>query len=1159
MLCKIRIPYRRLTKDHLLTLLDRQRAELRRELNRERGRILTQASNLQRVNDIKAALKTGRIKKLFPTECPAAPDMLRTTDEDGSQKMAVNPEARRVAWDEHFQSLYHRHPPNASADRPWMASTASEKMKERTAGDNNFSWPRMATVDTLRVLLIRGNPKPAPGPDGWERWALRRTNDRFLALIIDLLNYTVRTNHFPERVKGNWIVPLPKPKDDLSDLKNWRGIVHANCLFQIITSWFSTDFQAWVWDRGLLAPTQVATQQGVQISDLTAFLEHIDASAALTKTSVLAIKRDHVKGFDYLGEQAYLDSLAFFGVNPLVAQFEKARTTDITLRVRSSDGPGRTTIVTNGQTKQGDPLSPLKYTLVMSMFYHWVLLDRRCAKHLVTLTTITAAHNRYHLPADKHQLKLLSVEAMDDSILFAPSWPALRELVSLSETFQHAYGIETAWDSADKTVCFTLGYRPEAGPQAVTFLDAEGRQHRVPFTDSPHILRTAIADVAATNLEIKDIIDRFSIRRGAGPNGTDFPLSLIRRAVESLLVSKIRSKLRLQPIPITMAREVDQLISRKVTDAIGVRHTLSDILSLPVRNLGFGLPSIVEINGVIAVDRLLRSLNHHIRPFRIAAEIAMANWQCHGNHCAPPLEMIQAPRSPPVGRKRPATEACEGHYSPVSWRVAQEYLRLTDIRIIETDQSHVQSSPPAHIARRAHVTNTPQQRDVARAYQIYPSLFRTGTITSLISGLSSVRPQTLTTQSAIRSLSKIDIPASLTNTDTSVFQSRATRRTAYNRTITRALTCTADSGEQQTYATDGSSIQTPAGRTSSTAALVGPMTASFVITGQMSSSMHGERLGLIAALIATQLGSRSATILTDHLNSVRDVNRVRHPDFRIDTWRGQPGHELYHWLVKAIQHTASDGQVTHVKAHTGQQDLASQLNKRADTEARLAHYSATRMPPLTGWMRPYVAYVPLVGYCPDNWQGQLTAEIKRHTFESQPAKLKARLTQDHGPIPEYFYRKSPSVITTKYQLINRLGQYTCNELTARCEANKSPYCPFCGKRETEAHIFLWCTEYDALRTEAITKAMRFWRNGHSEADEADVRQYLDSHLQTRRDGLRYWMRQIRDPSKLSDFEATVAHHMCIALTSRIAGHRTRKMGKAPPVEPEPDGFQCVIQ
>lgn len=270
----------------------------------------------------------------------------------------------------------------------------------------------------------------------------------------------------------------------------------------------------------------------------------------------------------------------------------------------------------------------------MSMFYHWVHHDQRQVDNAVTIKTVTATRGRHHLPADRYTLKVTSVEAMDDSILFANSWDDLALLVYLSETFQSAYGVKTCWDSADKTVCFTLGKRANEHT-VVTFFDSENTPHDVPYTTEPRMLRSAIANPEAAKQDILDIIDRFAIRRGVGPKGSDYPLSIIRRAVNTLLVSKIRSKLSLQPLSAAMAHEIDQAVSRKVTDALGVKATLTDILTLPLKNLGFGFPSIFEINGTCAIDRVLRAMNHHLSPFRD-----------HGLHHDGELAMPRAPLCP---------------------------------------------------------------------------------------------------------------------------------------------------------------------------------------------------------------------------------------------------------------------------------------------------------------------------------------------------------------------------------------------------------------------------------------------------------------------------------------------------------------------------------
>lgn len=1158
----------------LMTRLNRERSQIRKQLNAERRKALSEAVDARAVTDLKTVLKTGKVNVLFPHESPPVPDMFQTVDETGASKLAITAEGRKQAWDTYFQQLYHRPPLVAPESKPWIESTASETMQQRTAGDKDFVWPRTIDEVSLRSLILRGNPKPSPGPDGWERWALRRASDRFLLLVSDIINYTVHTNYFPDALKMNWIVPLPKPKDDLSDMKNWRGIVHANCLYNTITSWFSGAFQSWVWERKLLAPTQVATQQGVQISDLSSFLEQVDTAAHLSQTTVLAIKRDHIKGFDYLHESAYYDCLRFFGVNPAVADFERARTQDIKLRVRTTDGPGDGVITTTGQTKQGDPLSPLKYTLVMSMFYHWVSLNRNLARRTLTLATITAAQGRYHLPIDKYKLEVVSVEAMDDSILFASSWPALRTLVKLSEVFQRAYGITTAWDSEDKTVCFALGRRPEPSPDQVTFLDATNEEHSVPFTARPQMLRSAIADSAATATEIAAIIDRFAIPKGAGPRGTDLPLSVIKRAVSSLLMSKVRSKLQLQPVSLAMATDLDQRISRKITDAIGVRHTATDILSLPVSYLGFGFPSIVQINGQVAIDRVLRAMNHHLAPFRTMGEITMANWQCHGNHCAPPFEIEPNFDTPQTGGKRKV--ASSGHWSPVSWKIAQDYTRMTGLTIIQTDQSHYTSSPATHNIRRAHVTNARQHPGVVELYRAHRDDFRLKTLPEVVEALRRYPAHGTSQLNGKNSLRALSLPGAFVTTEPSVFQTRASRKAQYNATVSRAFRNTPENGAEPLFASDGSHKTLYKQFASTTAAVVGPSTASFTFTGQFSSSMHAERLGLVGALIQAQktiardpTDSSPITILTDHLNSVRDVARVRQDGYQNDSWRPRPGHEMYSWLVKAIQHTPRQVHIKHVKAHTGLSDVESQLNDRADMEARLAHHepAATVLPPLTGWMRPYVVYVADVGYCADNWQAHYIEAIQKCLFDVQKPKLKTRLQNFGNKVPDYFYSRSPSGSTAKFQLILRTGTFVTESLISRGNPEHRLTCRSCGRNETEAHIFLWCPEYAAFRTEAVAKAMKLWRSadrGGADPDrerpaEADVKTYLEGHLKGLA-GHTYWTgRTCRLPPGMSNLEAAIAHNMCITLTSRIAGFRARAPRTATGASEDELGPRCVTQ
>ena len=66
---------------------------------------------------------------------------------------------------------------------------------------------------------------------------------------------------------------------------------------------------------------------------------------------------------------------------------------------------------------------------------------------------------------------------------------------------------------------------------------------------------------------------------------------------------------------------------------------------------------------------------------------------------------------------------------------------------------------------------------------------------------------------------------------------------------------------------------------STTAAVVGPSPAPFTLTGPYASSLHAERRRI--ALINTR-ERPGTTITTDYLNSVRNIDRIRAPNFNDD-------------------------------------------------------------------------------------------------------------------------------------------------------------------------------------------------------------------------------------------------------------------------------------
>ena len=83
---------------------------------------------------------------------------------------------------------------------------------------------------------------------------------------------------------------------------------------------------------------------------------------------------------------------------------------------------------------------------------------------------------------------------------------------------------------------------------------------------------------------------------------------------------------------------VDKHIAKRITDPLGIPRVASEILPLPLKDLGIGDPPISDLIAKLAVNIILRGLNHHLEPFRSMTQITLANWECQDSTCMPPLE-----------------------------------------------------------------------------------------------------------------------------------------------------------------------------------------------------------------------------------------------------------------------------------------------------------------------------------------------------------------------------------------------------------------------------------------------------------------------------------------------------------------------------------------
>lgn len=634
-------------------------------------------------------------------------------------------------------------------------------------------------------------------------------------------------------------------------------------------------------------------------------------------------------------------------------------------------------------------------------------------------------------------------------------------------------------------------------------------------------------------------------------------------------MAQIRPRLNLQPLSPTMALQVDRAITRKVTSAMGLKMTRSNILSLPLSHHGFDFPSVYTINGQVAVNALLRGLNHHLTPFRQMARMTLSNWSCQGNSCVSPLERLAHVEPPRRGGKRKADD--EKPRIPPTWAAAHEYLKLARIQSIATDQSDHKTQSVTHVANRIGVLTTKPAppglnviiEHMADCFTLEQTLTK---CRRLLARRTTPFHLRRAAEQVLRWSGTLALPYELAVMDASLFQTRDHRRNLYDRIVVDAFTQNPDLTPMGLWATDGSHKEMVKGIRSTTAAVVGRQVATLAMTGQYSTSLHGEMLAHIAVQLQIRRESRTPgslaarreqLILTDHMGTVRTSQALQHGPSR-DTHKYQPAHELHNWLREVARATLAT--TSHVKAHTSRDDIRSTMNQLADEAAALGHspHLATYLPPLTGWMRDFVPYKGGSGYVPDNWGGILEHILIDQLFRAQPAKLQGRLlsnvVQPVPATPDYFYRRSPTSLTTKFQYIIRTGSFPTGLLDWKLDKTRAHRCRQCDFAVDDLHhIFVECTAWDRFRQEAIGKAERLCneatetrpprREAGPSPDGGDLERaalctrYFTETIygSTNRRSEYYLGKQAPRPRGLGTMEEKFAHNMAITLTSRIAG------------------------
>ena len=1011
----------------------------------------------------------------------------------------TDPEGVKKATCDYLTDLYDRGQPPVM-QKPWMTTPSVAEVKERVA-QTPFEWPQKATLADFQAMLRRGNQRPAPGPDGWEKWCVKNLSNNALQLVLDLHNYEVLNARFPGNVKDMTCTMFHK-RNLRTDLSNWRGIMLSNFIANTPMTWLTNLLTTYSCRMQIVPGTQVATQQGVQTRDVISYLSGIKCFAQRNKQTVYALQRDQMKGFDYLAPQGFYDALEAYGLPASIANLDRAAQSNTNVLVRTAFGTAGP-IVINAVTKQGGPASPLKSVLTTSLGHRFlddISADQDGVLYLETEASLKK--HQAHYPDHKLRVPITMVEATDDSIIFATNLPTLQKLTLAMERFQYAYGWLTSWK---KTVAYGLCL-PENQRSATVLMPSittqEGGRydseaitwHEVPLKlDELQFLRTRVDDPSGRFEELQDFIKNFRFPKFS----IQTPITLARKIVMQNIISRCRALLSLQPVKQTEAELLDKAIATKIHNLFRFPYSpQSRILTLPLNHHGLDFPSVARVNAGIAIEGLMRDLNHHVAAYRDVARITYADWMCRFNNCGHTID----------GKGLTKDFSHRFGQIPATWLVAHKVmstlspklnLRRTDVSFILTGEVSIH-----------HIMN------ICKSYGLQ---FLDGTTVNCLArkGIATLqdlgqwkkngigkwifevarRPDIETwTEATQRSWNKakqmmtaIDM-GWLFEGDEDLLSTRPERRRAAENQI-KVLTNLLDihpspnATDDRAWASDGSMVPASAGLLDDktvTAALTGPKTMIMRMQGRNSNILHGEIFGIILGHLLIPRGNADDVrhLYTDHLNTTRFLQDSHSNINQEAALRYRNGRSYLRWLKLLSDETSLS--VIYTKGHSDGNSLASRLNADADhyaTTAQSHRHQIPIAPAPTFTMNEFTFFTRNDGWIESNIRIYIEQVLSRVTAETLAKGHHQRMSTwlYHQPNPPtYIYHKATSAYTAVVQLYARSGQLaTAEKVEVRQGDGNGGKCRLgCPEIEDEHHIFVDCPIFDEWRQEAGSKLQK---------------------------------------------------------------------------------------
>lgn len=459
----------------------------------------------------------------------------------------------------------------------WTVDTKDTGILESKASVGNDVLLAPITREEITLAIDNTKNNTAVGPDRLPLKDLKRIarNELWGAY-----NIWIGLRRVPDPLKINRTVLLPKGKDNLDNIKNWRPITIASVLIRIYNKILARRMQSVFHTNSRQTGFKPVNGVGQNVALLHNLLRH----ARTHKKNLFVSLLDVSKAFDSVPHESIKRALTRNGCPSEFIQIIQNQYENSCTALSYTDGDSPLIPLKRG-VKQGDPMSPILFNLVIDELFE--IIGDRFAYELEGVGNVNAR------------------AFADDIALMSGSEIGMQQLLSATEEFLQARGLEL---NAEK--CISIALRKAGKAKKSQIADLSVKNPPI-FTVRDKPIRLLTIDTLCRYLGVQ-----FTPLGAVDPR---VPVSELKSALESLKKAPLKPQqkvvmLRAYLIPRfifafthtecypKLMGQQDRLVRRWLKEILRLPASLcSEFFYLPLKEGGLGIGKFYDIIGIAKV------------------------------------------------------------------------------------------------------------------------------------------------------------------------------------------------------------------------------------------------------------------------------------------------------------------------------------------------------------------------------------------------------------------------------------------------------------------------------------------------------------------------------------------------------------------------------